>query len=256
MEFNLINKYHVSMLPYFLDKLKNSMDGDKDLLERSMIVFGSPMGDSNLHTTALPAHRARTCQRTARRQTCISRRRTARDGERVPDAAAQARRGRCKELWRQHGRVRTQRLIEPQLRGEESLMTVHSKMSCKMLGALAAVALLASANRRARTGRRGKCSQTQLSTPAATAKGSPLAEPRWPATRRPFVSLLASGANCERRAGRRHDGAHWAAQRGDLTTAKALIKAHANVRPRTRIGSFTPLQIAAKMAKRPSFARC
>ncbi len=49
MEFNLINKYHVNMLPYFLDKLKNSMDGDKSLLERSLIVYGSPMGDSNLH---------------------------------------------------------------------------------------------------------------------------------------------------------------------------------------------------------------
>ncbi len=49
MEFNLINKYHVNMVPYFLDRLKNSMDGDKNLLERSMIVYGSPMGDSNLH---------------------------------------------------------------------------------------------------------------------------------------------------------------------------------------------------------------
>ncbi len=49
MEFNLINKYHVNMLPYFLDKLKTSMDGDKSLLDRSMIVYGSPMGDSNLH---------------------------------------------------------------------------------------------------------------------------------------------------------------------------------------------------------------
>ena len=49
LEYNLINRYHVSMLPYFLDKLKNSMDGDKNLLERSMIVYGSPMGDSNLH---------------------------------------------------------------------------------------------------------------------------------------------------------------------------------------------------------------
>jgi hypothetical protein len=49
MEFNLINKYHVNMLPYFLDRLKNSMDGDKSLLDRSLIVYGSPMGDSNLH---------------------------------------------------------------------------------------------------------------------------------------------------------------------------------------------------------------
>jgi hypothetical protein len=49
LDFNLINRYHVSMLPYFLDKLKNTMDGDKDLLEQTVIVFGSPMGDPNLH---------------------------------------------------------------------------------------------------------------------------------------------------------------------------------------------------------------
>ena len=49
MEFNLINKYHVNMLPYFLDKLKTSTDGDSNLLDRSLIVYGSPMGDSNLH---------------------------------------------------------------------------------------------------------------------------------------------------------------------------------------------------------------
>ena len=49
LDFNLINRYHVSMLPYFLDKLKNTMDGDKDLLEQTVIAFGSPMGDPNLH---------------------------------------------------------------------------------------------------------------------------------------------------------------------------------------------------------------
>ena len=49
LDFNLINRYHVSMLPYFLDKLKNTMDGEKDLLEQTVIAFGSPMGDPNLH---------------------------------------------------------------------------------------------------------------------------------------------------------------------------------------------------------------
>jgi hypothetical protein len=49
LDFNLINKYHVSMLPYFLDKLKNSMEGDKDLLEKTVIVYGSPMSDPNIH---------------------------------------------------------------------------------------------------------------------------------------------------------------------------------------------------------------
>ena len=49
LDFNLINKYHVSMLPYFLDKLKNTPDGDSNLLERSLIIYGSPMADGNIH---------------------------------------------------------------------------------------------------------------------------------------------------------------------------------------------------------------
>jgi hypothetical protein len=48
-EFFLINKYHVSMLPYFLDRLKSVQEGDKSLLDKTLIVYGSPMGDSNLH---------------------------------------------------------------------------------------------------------------------------------------------------------------------------------------------------------------
>ena len=48
-EFFLINKYHVSMLPYFLDKLQSVQEGDATLLDKTLIVYGSPMGDSNLH---------------------------------------------------------------------------------------------------------------------------------------------------------------------------------------------------------------
>jgi hypothetical protein len=49
MEFNLINKYHVSMLPYFLDRLKATQDGDSNLLDNTLIVYGSPMADGNVH---------------------------------------------------------------------------------------------------------------------------------------------------------------------------------------------------------------
>ena len=49
MEFAKINRYHVSMLPYLLDKLKNTPDGDGNLLDNSLIIYGSPMGDSNIH---------------------------------------------------------------------------------------------------------------------------------------------------------------------------------------------------------------
>ena len=48
-DFFLINKYHVSMLPYFLDKLKSIQEGDKNMLDKTLIMYGSPMGDSNLH---------------------------------------------------------------------------------------------------------------------------------------------------------------------------------------------------------------
>ncbi len=48
-EFQLINKYHVALLPYFLDKLKSIQEGDKNLLDKTLIMYGSPMGDSNLH---------------------------------------------------------------------------------------------------------------------------------------------------------------------------------------------------------------
>jgi hypothetical protein len=49
LDFNKINRYHVSMLPYFLDRLKSTMDGDKDLLEQTVIMYGSPMADGNIH---------------------------------------------------------------------------------------------------------------------------------------------------------------------------------------------------------------
>jgi hypothetical protein len=49
LDFNKINRYHVSMLPYFLDKLANTMDGEKSLLDQTMIMYGSPMADGNIH---------------------------------------------------------------------------------------------------------------------------------------------------------------------------------------------------------------
>ena len=49
LDFNMINRYHISMLPYFLDKLKNTQEGDSNLLEKTAIIYGSPMADGNLH---------------------------------------------------------------------------------------------------------------------------------------------------------------------------------------------------------------
>jgi hypothetical protein len=49
MDFAKINRYHMSMIPYLLEKLKNTREGDATLLDNSLIVYGSPMGDSNIH---------------------------------------------------------------------------------------------------------------------------------------------------------------------------------------------------------------
>jgi hypothetical protein len=47
--FALINKYHVSMLAYFIDKLAATEDGDGSLLDHSMILYGSSMSNGNQH---------------------------------------------------------------------------------------------------------------------------------------------------------------------------------------------------------------
>jgi uncharacterized protein DUF1552 len=49
LDFNKINRYHVSMLPYFLEKLKNTKEGDSNLLDKTVIIYGSPMADGNIH---------------------------------------------------------------------------------------------------------------------------------------------------------------------------------------------------------------
>ncbi len=49
LDFNTINRYHVAMLPYFMEKLNNVQEGDSTLLDKTMIVYGSPMADGNIH---------------------------------------------------------------------------------------------------------------------------------------------------------------------------------------------------------------
>jgi hypothetical protein len=48
-KYALINKYHVEMLAYFLEKLKATPDGDGNLLDHSMILYGSSMSNGNQH---------------------------------------------------------------------------------------------------------------------------------------------------------------------------------------------------------------
>ena len=49
LEFGQINTYHVSLVPYFLEKLQSVTEGDATLLDKTLLVYGSAMADSNLH---------------------------------------------------------------------------------------------------------------------------------------------------------------------------------------------------------------
>lgn len=51
-----INRYHVQCLPYFLNKLKSTKDGDGSLLDHTLILWASNMGDSNLHSHRNVSH--------------------------------------------------------------------------------------------------------------------------------------------------------------------------------------------------------
>jgi hypothetical protein len=48
-DFQKINTYHVGLLPYLFDRLKKIPDGDGTMLDSSLVVYGSAMGNSNMH---------------------------------------------------------------------------------------------------------------------------------------------------------------------------------------------------------------
>ena len=53
--FAKINAYHVSLFGKFLNKLQSTPDGDGSLLDHSVILYGSGMGNANVHShVALP----------------------------------------------------------------------------------------------------------------------------------------------------------------------------------------------------------
>jgi hypothetical protein len=48
-QFAVLNRYHISTLTYFVDKLKQTPDGDGNLLDHSLILYGSTLSDGNEH---------------------------------------------------------------------------------------------------------------------------------------------------------------------------------------------------------------
>jgi hypothetical protein len=53
--FAVLNRYHVTLFAYFLDKLRSTPDGDGNLLDHALVLYGSGMSDGNQHNhTDLP----------------------------------------------------------------------------------------------------------------------------------------------------------------------------------------------------------
>ena len=44
-----VNIYHITLFAKFLERLRTTPDGDGSLLDHSMILYGSGMGNGNLH---------------------------------------------------------------------------------------------------------------------------------------------------------------------------------------------------------------
>jgi hypothetical protein len=44
-----INQYHVSLFAYFLNKLQSTKEGDGNLLDHSLFLYGSGMGNPDVH---------------------------------------------------------------------------------------------------------------------------------------------------------------------------------------------------------------
>ena len=49
MDFNRICSYRVGQLPYFLERLQRATEGDASLLDKTAVIWGSPMADGNIH---------------------------------------------------------------------------------------------------------------------------------------------------------------------------------------------------------------
>src|SRR5580765_1277775 len=51
-KFAVLNRYHMTVFTYLLEKLKATPDGDGNLLDHSIVLYGSAMADANQHNHA------------------------------------------------------------------------------------------------------------------------------------------------------------------------------------------------------------
>ncbi len=121
-------------------------------------------------------------------------------------------------------------------------MTVRTLKLAAALGAAMLLAPVASANAQGDT---ASTRRLKISNPPAI-PASVVANAAMHGDSAAVRKLIAGGANVNLGQGDGMTALHWAAERGDLSMTNALVKAHANVAATTRIGGYTPLDIASK----------
>ena len=190
LEFNKICKFRVGQLPYFLDKLKSSMDGDQNLLDKTVVMWGSPMSDANVHNhrrcpLVLLGHGNGILEGNLHLKAADGHA----DGQRHA-VAAQAPRSRGRlELRRQHRRVLVPAVGDHRLGAATRVTTETPDMRLRLsLNLIAVVALTALVARRA-------------AVVVARRRRGHARQPR----RR--ASAAAAGRRRQRRPGRRHERA-------------------------------------------------
>ena len=160
-DFAKINRYHVGLIPYFLEKLKQIPDGNGTVLDNALIVYGSPMGNPNVHNHKrcplfLAGHAGGRIKGNMHIQ--------APDGTPMANAmlagAAQSR-ARHRHLRRQHGAARSQRGGDHETEGSSGLSRVLgvSRRFSGVLGVLAPLALSAAPWRQRADRRRRRCAK-------------------------------------------------------------------------------------------------
>ena len=66
-QYQLINRWHIEQYAYLLRKLQAMKEGERTVLDNSMILFGAGMRDGNKHDPHNLPHRARRTRRRADR---------------------------------------------------------------------------------------------------------------------------------------------------------------------------------------------
>ena len=231
MDFNLINTHRLSLMGYFLEKMKNTMEGDASLLDKTAIVWGSSMGDPNLHNhrrcpLILMGHANGALEgnmHPAGTQGDADGRRL-----REPDAGHRTRRHRFVRRQREPVPADVSERRHRRRAAGGGIVRAPDRAARRRMGLLGATLLLVSLA--------GSVEAQDAGLMAAAKQGDADA----------VQALLAGGADPNPARGDGMTALHMAALEGHADVVASLLEAGAEVGATTRIGAYTPLHLASR----------